>query len=701
MIAIRDKANVKIPQIKAIRPITPVINTSNNPVRKVTMDSVKPIKKKIKYNQPGWVVAKLHNNTFYLFCPTKDKPAFLLDLPPVLSRGYWGRTHLDNDGYVMEGWKDSSVSIATFIIGQPRSYEIASLMQLVSKNKLNIIIDDPSDDKKQEKELLRIFNEYLVYTGIRYFPEKDIFQSHKYPLREHQLKEVQKQILTSGACNFSQTGTGKTVMTIGAIFNKWLQEGKPMEPVLIVCPNSLRLTWKKEFEIFTKNPDGTNNVKPVIIMGNGPSRKWQLIQAATELPDKDNPKMKVLICGYDTMADDIENFKALPYFAVVADEAHRIKNPAANRTKSLFELQEKTRYRYSLTGTPQANKFSDVYPLIEWVYPNYWNTRVQELNKEGRMAWSNLATGHTKFEGMYGETGWGSRGISVKQSKAIELSDAVDYISCRYLLTDMVDQLPEQLIEPVFFDLSEKQKIAYRKLQEDLKLKAEQLEMGGNKSLAVSCILTQYLRLEQITSGYVVWDIEGEFDYETNEFKEEFEIAEYFAENPKLEALKPIVSETIEDNKMIIWCHFQRDIELVSEYLAKSKINHRVIYGKTSERNRQEYMEAFNTDPSMRVLVANAGCLGEGVTLLGCLNRDDSDEKEEVPATVHVFYSMNWSFTNFQQAKARTYRIGIKHTNFVYVLQARNSIDEYIYDVVLNKKKQSDIIIDKMWTLIE
>ena len=569
-----------------------------------------------------------------------------------------------------------------------------------------------------------------------------IYQALQYPLMEHQIEEVSKAALCTGRCNFSATGTGKTVMIIATMFNKWLLEGRPDRPCLIVCPNHIRLAWKREFDTFTNH-----NVKCTIVMGTPAQRKYILFNALGQ-PLQDVPveyattgetgtkPMRVIIAGYDTVTNDILDFMIGDWFAGCLDEAHRIKTPLTNRTEAIFNLQRRIKHRYVATGTPDTNSFADAYTPIEWVFPNYFGKRWHEditehsetrstartekerkrdkekatlrnaLNKypgqpSGRtdgipikpyindsennlgVKWSSLNGGQERLISEFGTTDSFGKAKKLYRHKEQEFQDLIKYASCRYLLTDIRDDMPDQIMEVVPIDLTEEQKVVYKALQEKLLYAMESAE--GMKTVTITNMLTQYLRLVQVTGGWVQYDEESGWDFENGTLIESVTTREDFVDNPKLDKAIELCQEAIVDNKCIIWAHFRHDIDLIMSRLASLGIKHARIDGRDTDKNRQEVIHAFNNDSTMRVLVANPGACGEGLNLQGVQGTEAKDYDDAVLCNTLIFYSTSWSSKDFIQAMARPYRLNTTCTQYIYSLQARASIDNYIYSVVQGK----------------
>ena len=61
-------------------------------------------------------------------------------------------------------------------------------------------------------------------------------------------------------------------------------------------------------------------------------------------------------------------------------------------------------------------------------------------------------------------------------------------------------------------------------------------------------------------------------------------------------------------------------------------------------------------------------------------------------ANYAIYYSMNYSFEQYDQSRERFNRPGQTRKMTIYHLQAKNTIDETIYEALKNKEKVNDLI---------
>lgn len=146
-----------------------------------------------------------------------------------------------------------------------------------------------------------------------------------------------------------EMGLGKTVQAIAAAAHIVAQaEAAEDVRILIVVPASLIVNWRREIDKFTKIP---------VYVAHGELKE----SALSTWTDNGG----VLIVTY-------EGARSLsipaPTMSII-DEAHFIKNPAAQRSQAVRKLIESSEYSLLMTGTPLENRLSEFRQLVTYVQP--------------------------------------------------------------------------------------------------------------------------------------------------------------------------------------------------------------------------------------------------------------------------------------------------------------------------------------------
>ena len=144
-----------------------------------------------------------------------------------------------------------------------------------------------------------------------------------------------------------EMGLGKTPMTIAA-----LEELAVEGPTLVLCLASLKYQWQKEVAKFTD--------KTAIVIDGTPK------QRAEQYAQVNNHSYTVM--NYEQIVNDWETVRAIPFKAIVCDEATAIKGFRAKRAKKVKELAKPIPIRFALTGTPIENgKPEEIYSIMQFV----------------------------------------------------------------------------------------------------------------------------------------------------------------------------------------------------------------------------------------------------------------------------------------------------------------------------------------------
>ena len=160
-------------------------------------------------------------------------------------------------------------------------------------------------------------------------------------------------------------------------------------------------------------------------------------------------------------------------------------------------------------------------------------------------------------------------------------------------------------------------------------------------------ILTKLLRLSQVTGGHLTDD----------------EKDTHMVSTAKLDALSDIVDTAVSENKkLVVMARFVPELNDIQALLEKKKIGYAVVRGGV--KDRAEEVRRFQNDDDCRVFIGQIAAAGLGITLTA--------------ASTMVFYSLDYSMSNFDQAKARIHRVGQRENCHYIYLIARGTVDRKI-----------------------
>jgi superfamily II DNA or RNA helicase len=127
-----------------------------------------------------------------------------------------------------------------------------------------------------------------------------------------------------------EQGLGKTVEALAVL------EEADAFPAVVICPASLKLNWQREIHHWL--PHRSLHV----VVGTG----------------KGIPKAEITVLNYEIVHAHRERLAISRPKALILDESHYVKNPAAKRTRAVRRLAEalpEGAFKLALTGTPVMN----------------------------------------------------------------------------------------------------------------------------------------------------------------------------------------------------------------------------------------------------------------------------------------------------------------------------------------------------------
>lgn len=457
-----------------------------------------------------------------------------------------------------------------------------------------------------------------------------------------------------------EMGTGKTGAAINILRMRFAAAGK-MKRTLIVSPLVTLFNWKEEFKLHSY----INQSDIHVIHGASSKKKIKLLNKVildqvTMAYDRD----AILIINYESFrsAAVLEIIQEWNPEYIIADEAHLIKNPKAQCTKTMIKLGDKSEENMILTGTLILNSVKDIFAPFRFLdggetFGRNFHVFLNKYMEDENASWSNKP-GHFPS-------------LVAKTDTFDELNTKIFTKASRILKKDVLKDLPPFVRITRHVELGKEQAKYYKEMERDFVTFVQEKKKSGEQSGAVIAQLavTKALRLQQIASGYVSTD-EGE------------EI--FIEDNPRLRETEVLLKEIVVDgkHKCILWCSFKANYIMLANLCDDLKIGYSMLTGQQNLKEKQESMVRFNTDSSCQVIIANRRAGGIGVNL--------------VAASYSIVYSRNFSLGEELQSEARNYRGGSQiHTSITKIdLAARGTVDELTLECLKNKEDLSKSIID-------
>ena len=504
---------------------------------------------------------------------------------------------------------------------------------------------------------------------------KDFLDHPQRPLLPHQRVAAFVQMNMEGFAEFMEQSTGKTPIIIARMCNEARQkrdfinngaESKSgrMYRMIVTCPRNVRSNWQREIGKFATTPG-----KVVVLRGSKLDRVKQLVEATKTEGDNE---WAAVICSYESIANTWDAIQMIPWDLGVADESHFIKSHYAKRTAKMLELREICGCRAALTGTPIANTVTDLYTQLEWL-------------GEGMSGFSTVKSFREYYSKYTNEANPNERRLIGYKNMPI-LQERLARVSIMFTKKEVNPDLPDKMYDVIEVQMQPKQREYYIMLMKELAVEIEaDLERSKNSHITVNNILTKLLRLNQITSGYIVAD--RQYDLESGDLLNEDRIS-FFDPNPKMDQLMEILKAKGDKDKTIVWSCWVPVIKKIEELCKAEDIKVATYYGGTKDKARDEIERAFNEDPELKVLNGNPAAGGVGLNLPGYIPDWEGTSKDHGCNANHtIFYACDWSMLKRSQAEDRNHgnfrcRVPIRISD----LCCPQTIDEEIRARVLDKK---------------
>ena len=447
----------------------------------------------------------------------------------------------------------------------------------------------------------------------------------------HQSKALEMSWDKEVFAYFMEMGTGKSKVLIDNI--AMLYNAGKINGALIIAPKGVYKNWF-DSEIPNHLPDYVE--KKVGLWKTKPNDKdlKPLFDTGAEL--------HILIMNVEAFSTKnglmfAQKFLSCHKAIIGIDESTTIKNPKAIRTKSILNLASKVKYRRILTGSPVTKSPLDLFSQCYFLSPfllgheSFWSFKTRyavtkQVNVQGRMIQ-----------------------LVVSYKNLGELSDKIKPFSYRVLKDDCLD-LPPKTYTKRIIELTDEQKRVYKTMKE------KAIAFLNGKMVSTATVITQLMRLHQITCGH---------------FKSDDGTIQKIKSN-RISQLMEILEEV--EGKAVIWAHYRYDIEAIVEAISKEYGENSVVtyYGDTSTDDRQKAIKKIqDKDSPVRFIVGTPQTGGYGITLTG--------------ASTMIYYSNGYDLEKRQQSEARIDRIGQEKPMTYIDIIAEGTVDDKIVQSLRKK----------------
>jgi len=451
---------------------------------------------------------------------------------------------------------------------------------------------------------------------------------------DHQIKALEKSVDKKNYAYFMEMGTGKSKVLVDNM--AMLYDKGKINGALIIAPKGVYNNWFTG-EIPTHL---ASHIKPKMVL-------WTAAISKTKQKEYDSLfetgyDLHILIMNVESFSTDKGRLFAGKFLRahralMTIDESTTIKNPTAKRTKAIVALGKEAYYKRILTGSPVTKSPLDLFSQCNFLS--------DELLESGS---------YYSFKNRYAVMkthNFGGRRVQLVHSyqRLDELASILKGFSYRVLKEECLD-LPDKIYIRREVELSKEQLQAYSTM------KTAALATLKGKMATAPHVLTQMMRLHQITCGHLKND-----DGTTTEIK-----------SNRMTELMNLLEET--EGKVIIWGNYIYDIENLVKAIGKEYGEDSVVqyYGATSSDDRAKAIKKFqDPDSKVRFFIGNPQTAGYGITLTA--------------ASTVVYFSNGYDLEKRLQSEDRAHRIG-QNKSVTYVdFIAPKTVDEKIVKALRNK----------------
>lgn len=453
----------------------------------------------------------------------------------------------------------------------------------------------------------------------------------------YQREAVEFALAHDGSALFLDQGTGKTWCSAAVIERVMaMAAGTSKTDVLLVVPlANIDTTWARTLA----------RVRGLVVC-----RDWESFKAAAG-------SHRCLLVHYEGAPRIIKRARKHPWNLIIYDESQRLKARATKQSKVAEQLTwvrgKNARVinpdckRIILSGTPIESNQIDLWAQFRFALPNVLPRR-----------WATFERRWCK------PTGYMGYKLKFKNERMPAFLKLIGPHIFRVRRMDVLDLPPLKVID-VPVELLGDQARAYRDLEKRM------TTIVGGREVTADMAITQLVRLQQVTGGFV----------RTNPTIEDIERVRGTKRRPqgkivhvgraKVRKLKTLVAR--EDKPLVIFCRYRAEVRLIDQALENYRVA--ILTGKTKKKYRAGILDAFQRG-KYDVIVCQVRVGGVGIDLFR--------------AHVAVIYSTTHSFIDYDQAIARIHRHGQLHACRILRLRALNTVDEEIYDAVSSKRKVSN-----------
>jgi SNF2 family DNA or RNA helicase len=439
---------------------------------------------------------------------------------------------------------------------------------------------------------------------------------------------------------YYDTRTGKTLMMLKIMYDR-LRSGDARR-CLVICPSNIIQAWLSDAK------EHFPELKLAAFYGDEITR-WDALHRPAH----------IVVWATEQVADNIELLKQVKFDMCTLDESSKIKNYSTKIAQAARDLSVTIPSWYNLSATPAPNGKHEYYTQMMCLDPYVFSparTRFVEKYFDNKSRSRN-------YEKLVIKWNMEDEFMSIVEDYSIYVDQAV-----------MPTAGKEWHV--VQFKLEPETAKIYSTMCSDMYAEVEGVTITADMSAAMRA------KLNQITSGFIM-DTEArkenaadrKLGYEQSA-KEVYRISD----GSRINCLKSLLAD-LGDTKCVIWANYTEEFRMLEELLGDRA---RYVRGGTSIADKEQWIYKEFKGGNLQYLVCHPLSVGLGINLTEAHNA--------------IYFSLSDSWEAFKQSSERIYgHIKVQPNKCHYwILQAQDTVNELIYDNVINKRDASTGFLDHL-----
>jgi SWI/SNF-related matrix-associated actin-dependent regulator 1 of chromatin subfamily A len=482
--------------------------------------------------------------------------------------------------------------------------------------------------------------------------EIDVCLAPGMELRPYQRAGVRWALSMDRCLIADDPGLGKTPQAIAAtIGTPWAKR------VLVICPASVATNWCDEIKRWS--PD---KHRVVLACGKVNEKKLEKENAFVSADGEERLWIVTSFEGVRSVIGKRPGYvgrkiaSLTPFDMVIVDEVHRIGSPSSLQTKSCVAQVMRAKKSIFLTGTPLPNNILDMQPILGCIDPIVFEARSFALRY---CAWES--------------NNFGSVPKGLREDRAAELQDLLRANGMlRRTKADVLKELPPKVYRTQVF--------APNKKQRSLLPKPKQIEMALANDEVARAMAEREQAERSGDARAMLAAIAKEIDATGASFETISRDRVASGISMVKDALAYIVSRAQGKRKAIVFAWHREVTESLYAGLggASSAV---LLLGGQDPKLRAQYVQRFQTDPSVQFAVTSIGSSAEGITLTA--------------SSLVIFVEFPWTSVKLTQAEDLAHRLTQKETIEIDYLVVEGSPDAYMASLIAKKAKYAALALDE------